>query len=1036
MRKIVNFAVSYPVSITMLILAILLLGKISYDRLGVDLLPSIESSKLYIELTTTENPPVEVEQQFVESIEATAIRTDNAKSVKSQIRESGALITVEYQWGTDMDDAFLDLQMAVTSYSQNSDIEEISVSQLDPSGDPVMLLSLSHSEMEPVDLTRIANNYLRPQLLSVDGVADVDFTGDIVNEVVIDTDPYTLEAYGLDVSTLAQTIESNNYTLSGGQIEDMGVRYIVSGSNLIESIEEFSTIIVGYKDRNTSEISETGTSSATSLKGAIYLGDVAKIYVATEEQTSIVRLNGDEGVGIEVYKERDFNTLKATNNVLAKLETMRKAMPGYTIEVVTNQGGFIEDSIGAVQDSALIGMALAVLILFIFLRRIGTTIVVSLAIPISIIATFSMFYFGGLTLNIMTLGGLALGAGMLVDNAIVVIESIFKKQESGIEVKEAIIEGTSEVGSAIIASTITTIVVFLPIVYLQGETGALFKDQAWSVTFALISSLFVAILAIPMLYNRFLGGKKSSKKTTQSNNSVKITGYGKFLRGVLRRRYAVVLATIIFVGSVFMLSAQIGSEFIPSSDSGSLKIDIELPEGTTLASSHSTIRGIESLIDQIVRDSSTTTYSHIGVAGSDGGTTPLSNHASIIVNLGDGALIGVSELTEEVEDYLATINEIKVTFSDAQGGVTSLLQDDGSDIIVEIKGEELDELMDINDLVVNELSTLSNIGSLSYQERDGSSEVTVTVDRVTPSVYGLSLNTIISEVSSLLSGTEAGTMDLNGDITNIRVQLPKVNISDLSSIAVSSGEQRILLGEVADIKIEPAASQILRSDQSRIMQVAIRAKDDAPLSQVADSVRAALAKIDIPSDYYVSIEGSEQQREESMNSLIFALALSIILVYMVMASQFESLLHPFTILLTIPLAVAGALLLFLITGKSLNIMAAIGIVMLVGIAVNSSILLVDRIGQLIKSGEKLTDAIILAAEQRIRPIIMTSTTTILALLPMSLSFGDGSEFQNSMAIAVIGGLVASTALSLIVIPCVYYILESIKRSLFKAKLTE
>ncbi len=1010
MRKIVNFAIKYPVTVTMMVLAILLLGKISYDRLGVDLFPSMETPKLFIELTTTEKPPTEVESQVVESIEASAIRASGAKSVTSDVRANGALITVEYLWGEDMDNAFLELQSSMTSFGNNDDIEEIIVSQLDPSADPIVKLALSHKELGVVDLTRVANNYVKSQLLSVDGVADVDFTGDLDVEIVVATSPYKLASFSLTTNSIASSITDNNYRVSGGRIEENGTRYTVNGSNILESIEEFNTIIVGYVDGK-----------------AIYLKDVAEVYVADKTPESIIRLSGEECIGIEIFKESEYNTLKATTAVLAEVERLRQAMPQYDIIVVGNQGEFIERSIGDVKSSALLGMALAIVVLFIFLRRVGTTIIISLAIPISIVATFNMFYFGGLTLNIMTLGGLALGAGMLVDNAIVVIENIFRRHEEGATLSEAIIDGTSQVGGAIIASTLTTIVVFFPIVYIQGQSGELFKEQAWSVTFALVSSLFVAIIAIPVMYSKLVkgGGKSKDGEEKTSSESLQITWYGDLLKGIVAKRYMVILIAIGYVLAVTLLSSTLGSEFMPSSNSKNISLDLELEGGATLSRTRSTVKSIESVISQLAGEG-VVVYSECGVVLSDGSTTPQSNLATIDVILDEESLITAPDLIEELNKYLSDLPTLTVTYHSSEDAVSSLFDTDNGDIIVEIKGEDLTQLSKLQSSVIAAIENIEGIEDLDYQSTTGEQEVTIYVDRIATSIYGFTLSSVISQVDELLNGADAGEMEYQGDMSDIRVTLPDVPLSELGNIEISQDGMRILLRDIATIESADSPIEIKRIDQSRVMQIAVTCNSDVALSRVADNIREEIAKIATPEDYYISIEGSERERQESFNSMIFALILSVVLVYMVMASQFESLLHPFTILLTIPLAVAGAILLFVITGVNLNIMAAIGVVMLVGIAVNSSILLVDRIGQLRGEGFELKDAIISAAEQRIRPILMTSITTILALMPMALSSADGAEFQRPMAIAVIGGLVASTLLSLTVIPCLYYALEELK----------
>ncbi|MFR9533850.1 MAG: efflux RND transporter permease subunit [Rikenellaceae bacterium] len=1027
MKKIVNFAITYPVTILMVVLATLLLGKISYDRLGVDLFPSMDSPKLYIELTTTEMPPSEIEAQIVEDIEATAIRTKGAKSVTSYIRSNEAMIVVEYTWGQDMEESYLELQQSMTSYSRSDDIEEITVTENDPSDTPIIQLALSHPELSVVELTKIANSYVKPQLLSVEGVADVEFNGDLEQEVVVATTPYKLEAFSLTTSDLSTKIQENNYRVAGGNIEDNGTRYTVNGSNVLESIEEFNSIIVAYEDGK-----------------AVYLLDVAEVYMADKTPESIVRLNGEECVGIEIHKERDFNTLKACQAVLQEVASLQRTMAQYNIVVVSNQGEFIERSIGDVKSSAVLGMLLAIVVLFIFLRRIGTTIIISLAIPISIVATFNMFYFGGLTLNIMTLGGLALGAGMLVDNAIVVIENIFRKQEDGASLSDAIVDGTSQVGGAIIASTLTTIVVFFPIVYLHGQSGELFKEQAWSVTFALVSSLFVAIIAIPVMYSKFVTSRKkkegdkeakASVSSISSGESIKFTWYGTMLKGIVNNRYWVILGAIAYIGAIVLLSKQLGSEFMPSSGSKSISMELELDGGTTLARTRSTVQNIENVIEQITGED-VTIYSRCGVENENGGSTPLSNKAEIDVMLGDQTLATAPELIEQLEEYLDSISGLKVTYSSTEDAVSSLFDQAGGDIVIEIKGEDSSILSTLQSQVLTNIEHLEGIESVSFQESNGEQELTIFVDRVVASINDITLQSVVSQVEEQLDGADAGEMEYQGDMRDITVRVPQIDVSQIGNLQISQGEQSLLLKDIATISISQAPSEITRIGQSRVLQISLMCSSDVALSKLADNVREQIAAITTPEDYYISIEGSERERKESFTSLLFAMILSVALVYMVMASQFESLLHPFTILLTIPLAVAGAVLLFIITGVNLNIMAAIGIIMLVGIAVNSSILLVDRIGQLRSEGYPLYDAIIASAEQRIRPILMTSITTILALMPMALSSADGAEFQRPMAIAVIGGLVASTILSLTVIPCLYYALEEFKSLFVRAKKEE
>lgn len=511
MKKIVKFAVSNPVTICMVVLAILLLGKISYDQLSVDLLPDLNNPRLFIELKAGERPPEEIEKQFVKNMESLAIRQSDVTQVSSVVKAGSARITVEYTWTKDMDEAFLDLQKAMNPFSQNKDITELKITQHDPNQSPVILIGMSHQHItDMAELRKVAESYIRNELIRLEGVAEVTLSGQEESTLTIQTDPYKLDAFGLKIEDIASRIEANNQSISGGRVSELGLQYLVKSSSLFASEEDFENLIVGYKPVSKQEAgtnantSSTASAAATGDKAPLFLREVATVKFENARPDNIVRINGERSIGLSVYKEMRYNTVKVVDGVARQLGIIEQALPGYHFKVISNQGTFIKNAIGEVKDSAVLGIILAVVILFVFLRRFGTTLIVSMAIPISIVATFNLMFFNGLTLNIMTLGGLALGAGMLVDNAIVVIESIFRNQEKGLSVREAAIKGTSEVAGAVIASTLTTVVVFLPIVYLHGASGELFKDQAWTVTFSLVSSLFVAIFVIPMLYDRLM----------------------------------------------------------------------------------------------------------------------------------------------------------------------------------------------------------------------------------------------------------------------------------------------------------------------------------------------------------------------------------------------------------------------------------------------------------------------------------------------------------------------------------------------------
>lgn len=1026
MKNIIKFAVGNPVTISMFVLAILLLGKISYDQLSVDLLPDLNNPRLFVELKAGERPPEEIEKLFVKNMEAMAIRQSDVTQVSSVIKAGTARITVEYNWNKDMDEAFLDLQKAMNPLLQNKEITEFKITQHDANTSPVVLIGMSHQNItDMAELRKVAESYIRNELVRVEGVAEVSLSGEEENNLTIQTDPYKLDAFQLKIEDIASRIEANNQSISGGQVSELGLQYLVKSSSLFSTEADFENLIVGYKPIEKQENSTNSSEATSGESSPIFLKDVATVQFKNTRPDNIVRINGKRSIGLSVYKEMRFNTVKVVDGITRQLGVIENALPGYHFQVISNQGTFINSAIGEVKSSAILGIVLAIIVLFVFLRRLGTTLVVSLTIPISIVATFNLMFFNGLTLNIMTLGGLALGAGMLVDNAIVVIESIFRNQEKGLSIKEAVITGTSEVANAVIASTLTTIVVFLPIVYLHGASGELFKDQAWTVTFSLLSSLFIAILVIPMLYVR-LSGKKIKMEEVKS---IQITGYTKLLRKLVNRRWWVIGIAVLLLIVTGLITPFIGTEFMPRVDSKSFSAVVKMPEGTQMERTAAAVANLEDLLYSITgSDSLCTVYSHIGEgSGSENSIFEGENTAMMKIILSPDCPLPPEEVIARFVGSVENPNGMELTIKQDENSLNSLLGSEDAPIVVEVKGEELDKIAEITKEVKQRMTGVNGLFDVVTSIEDGAPEITISIDRTIAGINNLSVATVIEQLKQQLSGKEVGKMEYHGEMRDIIVKVPDIPLSALGGLVIKNGTQQFLLQEIATITQGQAPKEILRRNQSRIGKVMANMDTDKPLDKLADEVRQTVKGIDLPANYTITVTGEEEKRQESMNSLLFALVLSVILVYMVMASQFESLLHPFTILLTIPLAVVGAILLFFITGTTINMMGVIGIVMLGGIAVNNSIILVDRINQLSQAGMELTDAIVEAGQQRIRPIIMTTLTTVLAMLPMTFAFGEGASLRAPMAIAVIGGLITSTLMSLMVIPCVYYVLEKLKR---------
>jgi len=1016
MKKLIEFSVSYPITIGMAVLAVMLIGYISFSNLGMDLFPDLNNPRIFIELKAGERPPEEMEKQFVENIEAIAIRQKKVIDVSSVSETGTARITVEYSWDADMDEAFLDLQKSLTIFSQNSDLEELNITQHDPNSSPVVVIGLSHPDITDMDeLRRVAENYLHNELIRLEGIAAVEIIGAEEKEVIIQTSDYLLDAHGLDLSTLTTRIQASNVAVSGGSIVELGVKYVIKGQGQFTSLDDIKNVIVARQ-------AVAGEQNKTK---PVFLKDLAEISFGNKEPDNMVRIDGKRSIALAIYKETRYNTIKAVDELNSNLIQLKKALPGYNFITLQNQATFIDNAIDEVEETALIGVLLAILILYLFLRRFEITAIISIAIPISVVATFNLMYFNDLTINIMTLGGLALGAGMLVDNAIVVMENIYRNLESGLSIREAAIKGTSQVSGAITASTLTTVVVFLPIVYLHGAAGELFKDQAWTVAFSLISSLLVALTIIPMLSHRLL-----KTRTRKNKESYHFNWYPQLLEKIINRRWLVVITSFGLIFLTFLIIPFVGSEFMPQGDANDFQLEIKLEEGTTLEHMDQVVLQLESIIRESIGDEIDRIYTRIGPVADYTGA--LSETEKLKSNVAVITMYRKPDASRETDDMINDLSRIfteypewELNFIKEQSSLQTILGINQAPVVIEIKGEELAVIRDLTLQVKNKIQDLRSIYNMTSSFDEDRPEVNVVFDRIRAGGYEIDFASVGAQLEEVLDGRLAGEWEHDGEMRDITIKQPRVSISQLSNLYIKNAGQKIRLDEIAWIREGSGERKIQRKNQTRIGTISADLSKGLALDKVTSELKEEIQDISFPNNYYWEIAGEELKRRESFSSLKFALLLSIILIYMVMASQFESLIHPFTILLTIPLAAVGAILLFFILQLPLNVMAYIGIIMLVGIAVNDSIILVDAINQLKREGLEIEPAIIEAGKRRIRPIIMTSLTTILALLPLTIGFGESAALRSPMALAVIGGLVTSTILTLAVIPCVYYLFDQL-----------
>jgi HAE1 family hydrophobic/amphiphilic exporter-1 len=635
----------------------------------------------------------------------------------------------------------------------------------------------------------------------------------------------------------------------------------------------------------------------------------------------------------------------------------------------------------------------------------------------------------------MTLGGLALGAGRLVDDAIVVLENITRNRDEGMSLREAAIVGTGQVGGAITASTITTIVVFLPIVYLRGASGEMFKDQAWTVAFALISSLFVAMLVIPMLVSTLFHEKKD--RNIELSSPMQFRWYPKFLSKVIDKRLIVIIISFLFMGLTVLLIPKLGSEYMPKSASSEFTVGLKLPEGTNLARTQSTIAEIEGTVNELLGNKISMIYSQAGgdinTTTAQSATSTNENVANIKIFLKNEYASTSEEVMRTVEKYLKTIPDLEVSFSQEESELQTTLGTNEAPFVVEVKGQDYTEIEKIINASKNVLQSNSGLYNITTSLDEGTPEIEVAVDRFKTSYYNVSVTSVISQIQSYLSGASAGTMEKEGEEKDIVIKLGDISLHQLEDLLITAGTVKVPLSSLATVKKVISPREITRQDQSRTSYVYAMVNKSKPFDKVVRDANQLLKSVPLPANYRIQITGEELMRKESMSNLTFALILSIILVFMVLAAEFESIIQPFVILLTIPLAAVGTILTFFILGKSLNMMAYIGIIMLGGIAVSNAIILIDRINQLRRTGLNKKDSIITAGSQRIRPILMTSLTTIFALLPLTIGIGESASLRSPMALAVIGGLVTSTILTLIVIPCVYWVFDSLSDLITRKK---
>ena len=1009
-----KFTVKRPVFTTMAILIVVFLGFISFGDLGLDLLPDLEFPIVAVITEYEGAAPEEIETMVTRPIEDTVGTVDGLEGISSVSSSDQSMVMAEFSFGTDMDFAMLDVreQIDLVRDMLPDDAADPIVVSFDPEMLPMVTLGIS-GEMGILEMTEWANDMVVPRLERLEGVATVDVTGGLEREIQVDVDQDKLHAYGLTLDNLVERIQTENIRMPGGNVRDGRIEMLTRTTGEFQSVDDIREL----------RLNESG----------LMLSEVAEVVDGESDTNQYTRINGVEGIGLTIQRESGANTVIVSQRIRSEIEAIQSELDGdINLNYVYDEAEFILEAIGDLGMNAALGALMAVLVLFIFLRSFKTTIIIGLAIPISVVATFVLMYFADLTFNLMTLGGIALGIGMLVDNAIVVIENIYRMRQEGSGAMLAATEGSGEVASAIIASTLTTAAVFLPIVYIEGIASELFSELAMTVAFALVASLLVALSLIPMLASRLLNGSVTKKFDFGFIDTLgtKIKElYGSIIAAALNHRLTTVIVVAVIFGASLLMLPQLGAEFIPPMDEGEIMVEIELPPGMMLAETRGVALDIEELVSEIPEVE--TVYTTVGSGGGQAAMIGLGGGGTNEANL-EVSLVSSTERDKSTTEIINEIQDLTSGIPRAEISVVDMAADfggmgGGSPVSVRIQGPELDILEELSDEIAEMVTGIQGTMNVETSFDEGRPEVVVRIDQAKSSELGVPAAMIATTVNTGLDGTVPSLYRSGGSEYDIRVRLAengRESLVDLRQLRIATPEAGMVeLQELADIEIVEGPVQINRENQERTATVSSDL-DGRDLGGVADDIEAELAGFSMPDGYRVDITGEAEEMEEAFGDLTYAFILAVVLIYMIMAAQFESLIHPFAIMFSVPLAVIGAIGGLFITGHRLSVVAFIGAIMLVGIVVNNAIVFVDYVNILRRDGQNRRDALINAGMIRLRPIAMTALTTMLAMLPMAMGLGEGAEVQAPMAVVVVGGLLSSTFLTLIFLPVIYSLLDS------------
>ncbi|MBE0478469.1 efflux RND transporter permease subunit, partial [Candidatus Aerophobetes bacterium] len=1014
-----KLAVKRRVTFFMVFIAVVAIGIVALLGLRMDLFPQMELPVIAVITQYRGVSPEDIEFLITRPIEETVATVENLDTLTSQSREGLSLVMANFAWGTNMDAAERNLRAKIDLIKgmRPSGADEPLIFKFDPTLMPVMGIGVS-GEKSLAELRRIAEDEVAPRLERIVGVAAADVSGGEVREIQIRVDRERMSARGVTLAQLIDTIRRENVVIPAGTIEEGLFEYPIKILGEYTRIEQIADTVVSY-----------------SGNAPIYVKDVAYVVDGMGERREITRVNGTPAVTITIRRASGANTVDVSDRTLAQLPDIERSVGDIKLSIIFEQAEIIKESMANLFNTIILAVVLCAVVLFIFLRSLRSMVVVLISIPVSLVATFIAMNVAGVTMNIVSMGGLALGVGLFVDNSIVVLESIFRHREKGEPADQGAVIGASEVSTAITASTLTTICVFFPVIFIPGIAGQIFRDLVLTVTFSLLISLFVAISLVPLISSRILRLDVSRRMnftrifTTVIDRS--IHSYSRMLDWCLgnRKKFLVFVGVLFFISMVILVRF-VGVTFMPEMDTGSLSIQIKRPPGTRLAETDATLRQAENIIREYLVDIETMQTS-VGAGAGFMALMGAGSHAgSIRLELVDRAKRTMS--TREVETKLREV--LPPALPEAEVGFGGGMQIGGlgttAGANIEIYGHDLAMLQRVAYQVREKIEDVRGVADVEVDmEREGRPQLSLHYKRDRLYDFGLSTAYVSNIVSSAIQGTVVSRYREAGREYDILVRLreeDRLAIEDIERLSITTPRgAEVRLAEVANIEYTSTPLTIRRKDQQRIADVSFRAVG-RPLGDVLVDVERGLTEVEFPADFRWAIGGSGEDMRQSLTWLIIALIVGMFLVYMVTASEFESLRDPFIMFLTIPLSLMGVAWMLFLTGTPLSIIAMVGVIMLVGIVINNSIVLIDYTSLLRLRGEAVLVATKEAGKARFRPVLMTALTTILAMIPLALQIGPGAENWAPMARSVIGGLVAGLFITLLVIPVIYSLFEESK----------